>query len=137
MPTSPDNGWIDVRDLGEAHVRCLEREQAHNERIVPCAGAFKPPSHIRGTPVKPRLGSYLWKEWYDVVRKVAPSVLPTDKAAELVSRFPSPVVGEVQHKVKYDTSKAQRILGMETYRTKDETAGETLEKAVREGWLFT
>lgn len=35
-----EHGWIDVRDLGEAHVRCLEREEAGGERILACAGTL-------------------------------------------------------------------------------------------------
>ena len=32
--------WIDVRDLGEAHVRALETEAAGGERIIVSAGHF-------------------------------------------------------------------------------------------------
>ena len=32
--------WIDVRDLGEAHVRALEKEAAGGERIIVSAGHF-------------------------------------------------------------------------------------------------
>jgi nucleoside-diphosphate-sugar epimerase len=34
------NAWIDVRDLAEAHVRGLEREEAGGERIIVSAGEF-------------------------------------------------------------------------------------------------
>lgn len=34
------SGWIDVRDLGEAHVRALEKEAAGGERIIVSAGQF-------------------------------------------------------------------------------------------------
>ena len=97
-----------------------------------CAGL----SRKMGSLIRLLLGSYTWREWFDVVRAVAPSVLPADQATELLSRLPNPIVGEVQHKVKYDTSKAQRILGMGNYRTREEMVQDTLKKAVSEGWLF-
>ena len=101
-------------------------------RVPVCAGL----SRKMGSLIRLLLGSYTWREWFDVVRAVTPSVLPADQATELLSRLPNPIVGEVQHKVKYDTSKAQRILGMGNYRTREEMVQDTLKKAVSEGWLF-
>lgn len=31
--------WVDVRDLAEAHVRALEREEAGGQRIIVSSGA--------------------------------------------------------------------------------------------------
>lgn len=79
-------------------------------------------------------GSYAWREWFDVFRAVAPTVLPDAKAAELVKNLPEPVVGEVEHKVKYDQSKGKRILGIQ-YRTKEDTVRGILEQGVNDGWF--
>ncbi|KAJ3534910.1 hypothetical protein NMY22_g6723 [Coprinellus aureogranulatus] len=111
-----DNGWIDVRDLGEAHVRCLEIEEAGGERIITCAG------------------SYTWGEWFDLVRSVAPAILSEQKANALVKNLPSPMEGELKYKVKYDDTKDRRILGI-PYRTKEEMVRGVLEQGVRNGWL--
>jgi nucleoside-diphosphate-sugar epimerase len=43
--TALGSGWVDVRDLAEAHVRALEREAAGGERIIIAAGA------------------YIWQQW--------------------------------------------------------------------------
>ncbi|KAJ3540762.1 hypothetical protein NMY22_g4164 [Coprinellus aureogranulatus] len=111
-----DNGWIDVRNLGEAHVRCFEREGAGGERILACAG------------------SYVWREWYDVVRAVAPSVLGGENAAKFVEGFPDALSGHVEPRVRFDPSKGARILGLE-YRSKGEMVKAVLEQGVSEGWL--
>lgn len=34
------NCWVDVRDVGEAHVLALEKESVANERIIISAGSF-------------------------------------------------------------------------------------------------
>ncbi|KAJ3526558.1 hypothetical protein NMY22_g10113 [Coprinellus aureogranulatus] len=38
MPGAHENSWVDVRDLGEAHVRALEKPEAGGERIGVAAG---------------------------------------------------------------------------------------------------
>jgi len=35
-----NSGWVDVRDLGEAHVRTLKEEKAGGERIIVSAGTL-------------------------------------------------------------------------------------------------
>jgi hypothetical protein len=79
------------------------------------------------------LGSYTWNEWFDIIRKVAPSVMGTEKAAAFVKGFPQPSE-KVKPRVTYDPSKCDRILGIK-YRTKEEMVKGVLEQGVREGWL--
>jgi hypothetical protein len=43
--TIPGHGWVDVRDVAEAHVRALQIPAAGGERIIVCAG------------------SYVWQDW--------------------------------------------------------------------------
>lgn len=38
--TEPGHGWVDVRDVAEAHVRSLEARDAGGERIIVSAGGF-------------------------------------------------------------------------------------------------
>lgn len=56
--------WVDVRDLGEAHVRALEKEEASGERIIISSGM----EHLSQlTPlysvIFTLLGSYAWQDW--------------------------------------------------------------------------
>ncbi|KAJ3540763.1 hypothetical protein NMY22_g4161 [Coprinellus aureogranulatus] len=115
---SDNSAWVDVRDLGEAHARALEKSEATGaERIIVSAGSF------------------VWKEWLDALRAVAHSVLPKEKADELTKGLPQPLLNsEIKYKVLLDTTKEQRILGL-TYRTKEETVRDTLAKAFNEGWV--
>ncbi|TEB26430.1 D-lactaldehyde dehydrogenase [Coprinellus micaceus] len=46
--------WVDVRDIAEAHVRALEKEEAGGQRIVVSSG------------------SYIWQEWFDVAKRRLP-----------------------------------------------------------------
>ncbi|KAF6742236.1 D-lactaldehyde dehydrogenase [Ephemerocybe angulata] len=47
-------GWVDVRDLAEAHVRALEIQEAGSERIIVSEGV------------------YIFQEWLDIANKVKP-----------------------------------------------------------------
>ncbi|KAJ3540761.1 hypothetical protein NMY22_g4165 [Coprinellus aureogranulatus] len=75
------------------------------------------------------------KEWLDALRAVAHSVLPKEKADELVKGLPEPLKKDtIKYKVLIDTAKEQRILGLK-YRSKEEAVKGALEKGVKEGWL--
>lgn len=82
----------------------------------------------------PLLGSFVFPEWFDAARSVAHSVLPKEKADELVKGLPEKPTGEIDYKIKVDVSKEQRILGLK-YRTKEETVKGILEQGVRDGWF--
>jgi nucleoside-diphosphate-sugar epimerase len=71
------NAWIDVRDLAEAHVRGLEREEAGGERIIVSAGEFLCSVLLLVVVVAVMwclwmwLGSYFWQDWgtYSLFRR--------------------------------------------------------------------
>ncbi|KAF8987069.1 D-lactaldehyde dehydrogenase [Cyathus striatus] len=97
-------GWADVRDLADAHVTALEKEDASGERILVVEGNI-----------------------LDAVQQVQSSVslshsLPTGKPG-----IP-PKLRDM-----YDTSKAARLLGVK-YRHIQETAKDTLEVLSKKGW---
>ncbi|KAJ3506177.1 hypothetical protein NMY22_g17339 [Coprinellus aureogranulatus] len=103
--------WVDVRDIAEAHVRSLEKEEAGGERIIVSSG------------------SYIWQEWIDAVNNIAPASLK----GTLPKGFPELTAGEVTHLVNFANAKSEKVLGM-TYRTKENTAQNILEDVKARGW---
>ncbi|KIK57462.1 hypothetical protein GYMLUDRAFT_46356 [Collybiopsis luxurians FD-317 M1] len=53
----PAHGWVDVRDIAEAHVRALEVEAAGGERMIVSAGS-----------------PWVWQDFRDVTKGVAPKI---------------------------------------------------------------
>ncbi|RXW15439.1 hypothetical protein EST38_g10412 [Candolleomyces aberdarensis] len=108
--------WVDVRDLADAHVLALEKEEAGGERIIVTEGV------------------YIWQEWLEIANAL-PSSLTEKTGRSLPKGFPK-ITAQPQnltYKVRYDTAKEQRILGVK-YRTKEETTRDTVEDFVRRGW---
>ncbi|KAK7472041.1 hypothetical protein VKT23_000152 [Stygiomarasmius scandens] len=122
-----DSEWVDVRDLAEAHVRALQKQEAGGERIIVSAGPFR------------------YQEWMDVVNSFDPSPIPSHP--NLPKGNPG-LINRV-YKVRYDTSKAGRVLGIIAgpdgldlgligekirYRTIEECARDTLADFEARGW---
>ncbi|KAH0589925.1 hypothetical protein H2248_000115 [Termitomyces sp. 'cryptogamus'] len=106
------SAYIDVRDVAEAHTLALEKEAAGGERIIIS------------------VGSYVWQDWLDVARSLSPSPIPSHP--NLPVGYPG-AGATAKPPVRYDTSKAQRILGLK-YRTKVEVTRDTLADFERRGW---
>ncbi|KAF8917831.1 hypothetical protein CPB85DRAFT_1373979 [Mucidula mucida] len=103
--------WIDVRNLGEAHVLSLEKAAAGGERIIISAGHF------------------VWQDWLDAANSLSPSPIPSHT-------LPKGVPGSgknATHMIKYDTAKEARILGLKL-TTKEELARDTLADFEARGW---
>ncbi|KAF8142891.1 NAD-P-binding protein [Mycena galopus ATCC 62051] len=96
--------WVDVRDLGRAHVLALLSAEAGGERIIISAGPF------------------VWQDWMDA----APDSPKYQKGVPGSSR-------DAVHQIRYDASKSVRVLGMK-YRTMVETARETAADWEARGW---
>ncbi|KAJ7436322.1 D-lactaldehyde dehydrogenase [Mycena latifolia] len=97
--------WVDIRDLGRAHVLALLKAAAGGERILVSAGPF------------------VWQDWLDAVADSP--------------KFQKGVPGagkDAVHKIRLDTSKSRRVLGMEKYRGMEETARDTIEDWAARGW---
>ncbi|KAJ3793461.1 hypothetical protein GGU11DRAFT_691767, partial [Lentinula aff. detonsa] len=111
---STGNCWIDVRDLAEGEVLAFRKEEVANQRVIICAGAF------------------VWQEWLDVANSIAPDHLPSHsnlpKGVPISSSDP-----EIVYQIQYDTSKADRLLGIK-YRTKEELIKDTFADYEARGW---
>ncbi|KAF8060711.1 D-lactaldehyde dehydrogenase [Lyophyllum atratum] len=110
--TTQGSAWIDVRDVAEAHVLALEKEEAGGERIIISAG------------------SYVWQDWIDAANSLSPSPIP--------SHTPLPVgypgAGRTaKAPVAYDTAKAAKILGLK-YRSMEEMTRDVLADFEKRGW---
>ncbi|KAF8178849.1 NAD(P)-binding protein [Mycena galopus ATCC 62051] len=108
-PPSPEarlrgSCWVDVRDVGCAHVRALQRPQAGGERIIVSAGPF------------------VLQDWLDL----APDSLKYQKGVPGSGK-------DAVHQIRYDTSKSVRVLGMQ-YRSMAETAHDTTVDWEARGW---
>lgn len=128
-----------MRDLAQAHVLMLEREEASGERVIVSAGP------------------YLWQDWresfspfFSCFREVetniivfavnAANALPSDILSTLASpnEIPKgdPAHGstlETVYRMRYDARKADRVLGLQ-YRSLQESTRDMVEDFARRGW---
>ncbi|KAG7448146.1 D-lactaldehyde dehydrogenase [Guyanagaster necrorhizus] len=102
--TQPGHGWVDVRDLAEAHVLALEVEAAGGERIIISAG------------------SCVWQDFINAAQSVSTS-----------RTLPKAVPGDTRYAIVFDTSKEKRLLGLK-FRTMEETARDVLSDFDRLEW---
>ncbi|KAG6901798.1 hypothetical protein C0995_007824 [Termitomyces sp. Mi166 len=126
------SSYIDVRDVAEAHTLALEKEAAGGERIIISAG------------------TYVWQDWrkyyqsnihdisltteslvyiVDVAHSLSPSPIPSHP--NLPVGYPG--VRAAKPPLKYNASKAERILGLK-YHNKMELARDTLADFEKRGW---
>ncbi|KAL2820859.1 NAD(P)-binding protein [Aspergillus cavernicola] len=107
--TSPGHGWVDVRDIADAHIRALAVPDAGWERIIISAG------------------SWVWQDWVNTVYALPSSVCPGFPRAEAPE--------EIQTRyITFDGSKQERILGLKL-RSMEESATDILENYVALGLL--
>ncbi|KAF6745263.1 D-lactaldehyde dehydrogenase [Ephemerocybe angulata] len=107
MTLSIPNGWVDVRDIAEAHVRAMETAEAGGERIIVSEGTF------------------FLNEWFDLANKAGAEFYPGRTFPEGTLETTK---DELASEIYFNTAKEKRILGMK-YRTKEETTRDTLRWA--------
>ncbi|KAI0733665.1 NAD(P)-binding protein [Fomitopsis betulina] len=99
--------WIDVRDLAEAHVLAIKKQEAGGERVIVSEGPFK------------------WNDFVDAAQKFYPKVSPRDETYD-----PKKAV----HVIKYDTSKAARLLSLK-YRSIEEVTKDIVDDFKARKWI--
>ncbi|KAF5320520.1 hypothetical protein D9611_010721 [Ephemerocybe angulata] len=107
LPLSTPNAWVDVRDIAEAHVRAMEREEAGGERIIVSEGTF------------------FFNEWLDLANKAGAEFYPGRTFPKGTAETTK---DEQASEIYYNTAKEKKILGIK-YRTKEETTRDTLRWA--------
>ncbi|KAH7884064.1 hypothetical protein F5I97DRAFT_1646596 [Phlebopus sp. FC_14] len=103
--------WIDVRDLAEAHVLALEKQDAGGHRIIVSGGLWK------------------WQDFIDA----ANALDPVPKLAQPLRKGIPGAGATAKHLLHYSTAKADRIFGLK-YRTIAETTRDTLADYEARGW---
>ncbi|KAE9391267.1 D-lactaldehyde dehydrogenase [Gymnopus androsaceus JB14] len=108
------NGWIDVRDVGLAHVLVLQKERAGGERLIICKEAF------------------VYQDFIDAASSLSPSPIPSHK--DLPKGIPG--AGRTAKPMfPFDSSKASVILGPElVYHSKEECTRDMLTDFEERGW---
>ncbi|KAF5332498.1 hypothetical protein D9611_005473 [Ephemerocybe angulata] len=101
------NGWVDVRDIAEAHVRAMETAEAGGERIIASAGTF------------------FLNEWIDLANKALAEFYPGKTIPKGTAETTK---DELAPEIYFNTAKEKRILGIR-YRTMEETTRDTLRWA--------
>ncbi|KAH6887185.1 D-lactaldehyde dehydrogenase [Coprinopsis sp. MPI-PUGE-AT-0042] len=102
--------WVDVRDLADAHVLALEKEEAGGERIFISTGPL------------------VWQDWIDTANTLEPSALPGHK---LTPSWPDP---ERKAVLDFSNAKEQKILGVK-YRPLRDTVKDSMEDFAARGFF--
>ncbi|KAI6098273.1 hypothetical protein EDD16DRAFT_1718721 [Pisolithus croceorrhizus] len=111
LPSITISTWVDVRDLGQAHRRALETQEAGGERIIVNAGPCS------------------WQDFIDAANSLDP---PPHLSKPLPKGDPG--LGSQHTPVRsFDNSKSQRILGMK-YRSVAEVTRDTFADYEARGW---
>ncbi|TFK50045.1 D-lactaldehyde dehydrogenase [Heliocybe sulcata] len=103
----PDGGWVDIRDIAEAHIKALEVPAAGGERVLVIKDTF------------------VWQDFYDIANSLSPKPYHT-----LATGTPGAIL--VRNR-KVNMEKAPRLLGLE-YIAAEEMIKDTLADYVRRGW---
>ncbi|KAI0077589.1 NAD-P-binding protein [Panus rudis PR-1116 ss-1] len=98
--------WVDVRDLGNASTVVLKKEEVGGQRFIVSAGPWK------------------WQDWVNAARKISPAVPAGNEEYKSENAV---------HKIKFDTSRSERVLGIQ-YRSMDETTRDILAEFEKRGW---
>jgi nucleoside-diphosphate-sugar epimerase len=67
-----DGSWVDVRDLANAHVRALEKEEASEQRIIVSAGKIVSSSAIYFIMLMVGIGTYSFQDFLDAAHSLSP-----------------------------------------------------------------
>ncbi|KAJ3967430.1 D-lactaldehyde dehydrogenase [Lentinula raphanica] len=130
---STGNCWVDVRDLAEAQVLALQKHDAANERVIVSAGAFVWQEWRRLLFVLSPLNQNLIRKdlLVDVANSLARTHLPSH--GNLPKGVPITPATEIVHQIQYDTSKADRLLGIKN-RSKEDLVKDTFTDYEARGW---
>lgn len=121
------SAWVDVRDIGIAHVRALQKPKAGGQRII-----------ISGSPT-----GFVWQEFgmcspHPFFSRTSALTSPPVSIAHKID--PSLRAGDAEYKPgtarylwNFDNVKSRHVLGLE-YHTMEECTRDTLKQFKELGW---
>ncbi|KZT02608.1 NAD(P)-binding protein [Laetiporus sulphureus 93-53] len=101
------SSWIDVRDLADAHLLALQKEEAGGERIIISEGVFK------------------WQDFVNAARKYGAKIPEGDTSYDIKT---------ATHDIMYDTSKAARLLGLK-YHSIEQSTKDIMDDFKARHWI--
>ena len=104
--------WVDVRDVAEAHVAALEKEEAANERILVAAGAVAD------------------QEFIEAAKRVAVPLGIKGVQTGIKDYDPT----QVKQSVIYNPEKRERILGIKMTSV-DDSVRDSIADFQKRGWI--
>jgi len=108
--------WVDVRDLADAHLLALEKNEAGGERFIICKGKF------------------VWQEFVDAAKSVNPKVISTLANPDVLKAEDDMSAKPVKaYMVDFDNSKGMEILGI-SYKTERDCATDMIADFGKRGW---
>ncbi|PCH42485.1 NAD(P)-binding protein [Wolfiporia cocos MD-104 SS10] len=99
--------WIDVRDLADAHVLALQKEEAEGNRIIVAEGTWK------------------WQDWINAARICGVKASNSDSPYDAKKGI---------HYIAFDTTKAKQLLGMK-YRSRQQCTTDIIEDFKARSWI--
>ncbi|PAV17628.1 D-lactaldehyde dehydrogenase [Pyrrhoderma noxium] len=102
--------WIDVRDVALGHVRAIEVEEAGGSRFIISGGAF------------------INQDFYDIVNELKIPGVDAPKGTPGKGK-------DFAYTIRYDVSKARKVLGIEFRDKTTTTTKDTIEDFKARGWL--
>ncbi|PCH42487.1 NAD(P)-binding protein [Wolfiporia cocos MD-104 SS10] len=100
-------GWIDVRDLAEAHVLAIKRPEAGGERILVASGEWK------------------WQDWINAARSYGVPTSTGDDSYDSATAV---------HSMRFNTTKASQLLGLK-YRSIEQSTRDIVEDFKARKWI--
>ncbi|CCM04261.1 uncharacterized protein FIBRA_06430 [Fibroporia radiculosa] len=99
--------WIDVRDLAQGHVLAIQKEEAGGERFVVTQGPWK------------------WQDWINAASEYGVTTSTGDDSYD---------PAKATQPIRYDASKASRVLGIK-YHSIKETTRDILDDLKSRKWI--
>ncbi|KAJ3485302.1 hypothetical protein NLI96_g5061 [Meripilus lineatus] len=126
------NAWLDVRDLALAHVRAIQRQEAQG-RIIVSSGSFKWHDFCESghTPRANELSHPYSRMTVTSAKSLSPRIY---RENAFTPADPNYDPNKAVHELNFDTSKAERLLGMTEYIPLDKCTRDMLEDFHGRGW---
>ncbi|KAI0776384.1 NAD(P)-binding protein [Irpex lacteus] len=105
--TAPQGSWVDVRDIADAHVLALQKEEAAGQRIIIAEGSFT------------------WQQWVRAAHQIDPTI------PDRIPDYEHPK--DLVYPISVDNTKSKQLLGLK-YTDKYTCMKDTAAQFKQKGW---